>query len=109
MEGEMVTPHSYLGKTRLARYFLRAPPPGHRARAPKHGAGAAASMQETFVNKILYRRDREHFRGVPVSKTIEDAGQPEICRLSPESRGLHSSIGFPVATFSRRREWPHQS
>ena len=44
-------------------------------------------------------RDREHFRGGPVSKTIEGAGPAVICRLSPESRGLHSCIDFSGGNF----------
>ena len=95
-------------KNTISKIFPPRAPSSLRAKAPNYGARPPICMNLSSL-KLFYRRDREHFRGVPVSKTIEDAGQAAICRVSPESHGLHSSIGFPVATFGCWREWPHPS
>jgi hypothetical protein len=46
-------------------------------------------------------RDREHFRGVPVSKTMEHARHSDSKPVS-RSRVLHGSIGSWLADFSAR-------
>lgn len=54
-------------------------------------------------------RDREHFRGVPVSKRIVGAGQAANLPVSPESHGLLAAWFFSGGAFGFRLEWPQQS
>ena len=46
-----------------------------------------------------YLRDREHFRGYPVSKIIGYAGH-WVCKLVSDSRALRDRVGFMAALFS---------
>jgi hypothetical protein len=52
-----------------------------------------------------YFRDREHFRGYPVSKIIGDAGH-WVSKPVSVSRALRGSVGFLAVLFSRWSEWP---
>ena len=67
----------------------------------KKDAGLSSRYREKAGPKcfpVTDDRDREHFGGGTVSKTIERAGHMDSNQC-PVSRALWSSIGFPSAFF----------
>jgi hypothetical protein len=57
---------------------------------------AATGLKPAWGKKYL--RDREHLRGLPVSKRIERVGHL-LWKPVSVSRALEDSIGFPAALF----------
>ena len=70
--------------------------------SPGSARNQSRSRLDSAAAVILNNRDREHFRGVPVSKTIERTGHSKQISECSGSRALETAVNSRRPTFAAR-------